>query len=359
MNQISLEIPVLPKYSQINFWDDYPNISTSYSPVAIITDDNLHKLYHHWIKEKFPTALLYTIAPGEKSKSRKSKERVENFLLKHNFPRNGQIVAFGGGVVGDLAGFVAATYKRGISFSQIPTSLLAMVDSSVGGKTAINTPAGKNLIGSFWQPSTVDISPKFLKTLDNKQFMGGLAEVIKIALSFNAQFWQYICDHQTKILQKDKTAIMHIVQKAVQKKADIVKQDETEKGLRALLNFGHTVAHSIETASKHKVIHGKAVAIGIAIESILAWQSAHLPYSDLEKILHLLTKLNYLTPLKYSLYKLIDIMKNDKKNKDGKICFVCLTAIGKAEQELVSFDTTQIVNALAYYQGYAQNIAKK
>ncbi len=359
MTQISLKIPTSPKLSQINFWDDYPRVAASSCPLAIITDGNLHKLYSHWLKDNFPSALLYIIQPGEKSKSRKVKGKIEDFLLENNFPRSGQIIAFGGGVVGDLAGFVAATYKRGISFSQIPTSLLAMVDSSVGGKTAVNTPAGKNLIGAFWQPSQVDISPKFLQTLDHQQFMGGLAEVIKIALTFDTELCQYIIDNQEKILQKEKTAIMHLVQKAIQKKADIVKEDETEQGIRALLNFGHTAAHSIETASRHKVIHGKAVALGIAIESILAWQSAFLAYADLEKILHLLTKLRYLAPLSHSPSKLISIMQNDKKNKENKIYFVCLKAVGKAKQELISFSETQISSALGYYQNYAKNHAQK
>ena len=359
MNQISLEIPTADKISRINFWEYFPPISSVNKPLAVITDANLDKLYHAWLINNFPKALLYVIKPGEKSKSRKVKSKIEDFLLAHNFPRSGQIVAFGGGVVGDLAGYVAATYKRGVGVWQIPTSLLAMVDSSVGGKTAINTPAGKNLIGAFWQPAQVDISPKFLATLDDEQFMGGLAEVIKMALTFDEDFFYFLRENCQKILARDKKVIMHIIQKAVQKKAQVVKEDETEQGVRALLNFGHTAAHSIETASKHKIIHGKAVAMGMAIEAILAWQNGHLSCADTKEILQLLALLGYLNPLRYSPSQLIAIMQNDKKNKDGKIYFVCLSAIGTATPELASFTPAQISAALGYYQDYAKNNTQK
>ncbi len=361
MKQLTLEIPAKPKLSQINFWEDFPPVEkkqTSKNPQVIITDSNLHKHYKSWLEANFSAALVYIIEPGEKSKSRKTKAEIEDLLLQKNYPRNTEIIAFGGGVVGDLAGYIAATYKRGVRFLQIPTSLLAMVDSSVGGKTAVNTPFGKNLIGAFWQPAKVDIAPKFLDTLDDEQFMSGLAEVIKMAATFDTQFFRFIQENRQKILAKEQAAIMHIIQKAIQKKAEIVQEDETEQGVRALLNFGHTAAHSIETASKHKIVHGKAVAIGIAIESILAWQNGHLPAPELEKILQLLAQLGYLLPLSYSAEKLIGIMQNDKKNKDGKIYFVCLCAVGKAKSELLSFNQQAIEQALKYYQDYASNHAK-
>ena len=217
----------------------------------------------------------------------------------------------------------------------------------------------KNLIGAFWQPSQVEIAPKFLATLDDLQFMGGLAEAIKMAITFDADFFRFLSENWSKILAREDKAIMHIVQKAVQKKAAVVKEDETEQGVRALLNFGHTAAHSIETASCHKVIHGKAVAMGMAIESILAWQNDHLAQRDLDKILQLLSCLGYLAPLKYSFPKLISIMQNDKKNKNNQIYFVCLSAIGKANQELASFSASQICTALDYYQDYVKNICPK
>ena len=350
MSKLSLEIPAFTKVSAINFLEELPKITYKDKPSVVITDENLHDLYGNWLKKEFPTALLYVIAPGEYSKTREVKSQIEDFLLANKFPRSGQIVAFGGGVVGDLAGYVAATYKRGIDFVQIPTSLLAMVDSSVGGKTAINTPAGKNLIGAFWQPKLVDISPYFLQTLDQEQFLGGLAEVIKIAITFDADLLDFIKLNKDEILAKDKKSILYLIQQAVRKKAEIVQQDETEKGLRALLNFGHTIAHGIEIASEHKIIHGNAVAVGIAIESILSWQAKRLSEADLSEILNILKDFDYIVPIDYDTDELIGIMHNDKKNKANEILFVDIVSIGKANENLISFTPEQISEAISYYQ---------
>ncbi len=355
MNKLSLEIPSFTKISTINFLEDLPKIDFQDRPSAVITDKNLHDLYGNWLKRSFPNALLHIISPGELSKSRQEKSKIEDFLLSHNFPRSGQIIAFGGGVVGDLAGYVAATYKRGVDFIQIPTSLLAMVDSSVGGKTAINTPAGKNLIGAFWQPKTVEISPNFLQTLDQEQFLGGLAEVIKIAITFDADLLNFIKLNKDEILNKEKKTILYLIQQSVSKKAEVVQKDETEKGLRALLNFGHTVAHGIEIISAHKIIHGNAVALGIAIESILSYQANKLPETDLHEILTILKEFGYLIPINYDTDELIAIMHNDKKNKANDILFVDIATIGKANEELISFTPEQISEAISYYQKHVAN----
>ena len=205
---------------------------------------------------------------GEKAKSLANFQKIINFLIAHNFDRSDGIIAIGGGVVGDISGFVASAYLRGISFIQIPTTLLAQVDSSVGGKTAINIPAGKNLVGAFYNPSGVIIDTTVLSSLSARQLNAGLAEVIKYGFIQNKYLLSLLSKHTDKILDREHKIIEEIIFESIKTKAKIVTKDEKETGMRALLNFGHTFGHAIEASGKYKkILHGEAVAKGMLIAS--------------------------------------------------------------------------------------------
>jgi 3-dehydroquinate synthase len=238
--------------------------------VVIITDHHVKKLYGDALLEKLLQrgfqVLLLSFRAGEKSKNSRVKERLEGEMLRHQCGRNTMIVALGGGVVGDLAGFVAATYMRGIPYIQIPTTLLAMIDSSIGGKTGVNTIHGKNLIGAFWQPTAVIADLNFLKTLSQEQIINGLMEAIKIFLTNDRDQFFFVQEHLAQLLIPDLTLLEEVVIKAVEQKMTLVQKDEKESGERMILNFGHTIGHAIEQVSQYKIMHGYAVGLGILVE---------------------------------------------------------------------------------------------
>ncbi len=238
--------------------------------VVIITDHHVKKLYGDALLEKLLQrgfqAQLLSFRAGEKSKNSRVKERLEGEMLRHQCGRNTMIVALGGGVVGDLAGFVAATYMRGIPYIQIPTTLLAMVDSSIGGKTAINTIYGKNLIGAFWQPTAVIADLNFLTTLSQEQMINGLMEAIKIFLTNDRDQFFFVQEHLAQLLIPDLGLLEGVVIKAVEQKMALVHKDEKESGERMILNFGHTIGHAMEQVSQYKIMHGYAVGLGILVE---------------------------------------------------------------------------------------------
>src|SRR5579862_7344926 len=237
--------------------------------LVIVTDDTVDHLYaNHLLKQlKNANPLLFTFPAGEQSKSAEIKSKIEEKMIQANCDRDTLLIALGGGVVGDLAGFIAATYMRGISYIQVPTTLLAMVDSSVGGKTSINTPQGKNLIGAFWQPKTVVADIHCLKTLPEVHCVNGLIEAIKMFLTNDADYFHYVNTHLDRFFHKDEIVLQKIIERAVQIKVDIVSQDETEKNLRMTLNFGHTIGHALEKITGYAILHGFAVALGILIEA--------------------------------------------------------------------------------------------
>jgi len=247
---------------------DIKNKFPKTSKFVIVSDKTVYGLYGDKLlegcKAQGLNTIAYQITPGEKSKCRKVKAEVEDFMLENRCLRDTLVIALGGGVVGDLAGFVAATYLRGVPVVQIPTSVMAMVDSSVGGKTAINVPAGKNLIGAFHQPRVVYADMLLLKTLTEKQVKEGLAEAVKMGCIRNAGLFDYMEKNAEKILKQDSEALAEVIYTAIKGKADVVAQDEKEKGLRSTLNFGHTIGHAVEALEKKEVLyHGvRKKAIG-------------------------------------------------------------------------------------------------
>jgi 3-dehydroquinate synthase len=242
------------------------------------------------------------------------------------------VVALGGGVVGDLAGFVAATFNRGLPLLMVPTTLLAMVDSSVGGKVGVNHPRGKNLIGAFHQPAGVWIDPAYLATLPEREFNSGLAEVVKYGVILDAVFFAWLEEHQGAVARRDPAAISHIVSRSCRLKADVVEQDEREEtGLRAVLNYGHTFAHAFETVAGYGTwLHGEAVAAGMACAARLARRRGLLDADVPRRQADLLRSFGLPTaPLSWPADALLEVMRSDKKNVGGRLRFVLPRRLGE------------------------------
>lgn len=256
--------------------DTLPEIVRANAPadrVAVITDSEVGARYGTRVSSALGGAEVLTIPAGEQHKTRDTWARLTDNLLARGFGRDTTIVALGGGVVGDLAGFVAATYMRGIPFVQVPTTLLAMVDASVGGKTGVDTPAGKNLVGAFHQPAAVVIDPLVLETLPVEHLRGGFAEIVKHGVVADATYFERASSFVERWPLQSSQALADltgIIQRSVEIKADIVARDERESGLRRVLNFGHTIGHAIEAATEFATLHGQAVAIGLVAEARLA-----------------------------------------------------------------------------------------
>lgn len=295
---------------------------------AILTDSNVAPLYAERLEATLTSAgyspIRYTIEAGEKSKSGEQYLSFLNFLAKHRITRSDCIFALGGGVVGDLAGFAAATYLRGIRFVQIPTTLLAMVDSSVGGKTAIDLPAGKNLVGAFYQPSLVLCDYETLNTLHDEVFADGCAEVIKYGVINDRPLFEML-------KQPIKDQLEDVIERCVADKRDVVDADEKDVGIRQLLNLGHTAAHSIEALSDFKISHGSAVAIGMAIISRAATKLGYQPSTDTVEVINMLRSYGLPTECDFSAEQLAEIALSDKKRTGGKINLIVPFGIGNSQ----------------------------
>ena len=304
---------------------------------AVITDANVGRRFAKAALKSLSASgfepVLVTVPAGEKSKRLAVVEKCHDQLAAHRLERKSFIVALGGGVVGDLAGFVAATYLRGVPFVQVPTTLLAQVDSSVGGKTGVNLTAGKNLVGAFYQPRLVLCDLDALKTLPKREYLSGLAEVIKYGVIYDAILFAQLERNLPKLLQREAAALRTVIARCCEIKAEVVGQDETESGLRAILNFGHTIGHAIENSSGYgKFLHGEAIAIGQVAAAKLSHEMLGLPSGELERIKKLLVRAGL--PVKIRLdaarrKKLFAAMKLDKKVSAGEIKFVLAQKIGK------------------------------
>lgn len=306
---------------------------------AIISDRNvaprLAKIVQRSLAQAGFEPLLITVPAGETAKSIKSVQACYDQLAAHRLERKSFIVALGGGVVGDLAGFVAATYLRGISFVQVPTTLLAQVDSSVGGKVGVNLKAGKNLVGAFHQPRLVLCDFETLKTLPARDYRAGLAEVIKYGIIRDAVLFQQLEREAPALLRRDEKILADVVARCCEIKAQVVSEDETETGVRAILNFGHTIGHALEAISGYgKYLHGEAISIGQVAAAQLSIQILGLPTDDAQRIMNLFQRAGLPTTVKLTsaqLDRLCAAMKLDKKVSGGEIKFVLAKEIGRVE----------------------------
>ena len=306
-----------------------------YKKVVIISNPLVAALYLDKVRALFGTAEIseYLLPDGEAYKTLQSFEQVNSFLLEQKFPRDGLLVALGGGVIGDLTGFVAACYQRGVDFVQIPTTLLSQVDSSVGGKTAVNHPLGKNMIGAFKQPQAVLIDTNMLQSLPPREFAAGMAEVIKYGLLGDAAFVQWLISHQTQIQAKQEPVISQMIRHCCQMKADIVSRDETEQGERALLNLGHTFGHAIEAWLGYgHWLHGEAVAAGMMMAFELAASRGWIQQHEVAQVRQLLQffELPIAPPAEMQIDDFMPYIKTDKKVKAGRMRFILPQQLGLA-----------------------------
>ena len=302
---------------------------------VIIVDHQVQKIHHTWLKEAFGDLPMLTLQSGETTKAFIYLERIQEFLVAHQVDRSGVLWAVGGGVIGDLAGFAAATYLRGIAFYQVPTTLLAMVDSSVGGKTGINLKSGKNLVGAFHQPKGVFADMCLLKTLPAKEFSAGMAEVIKAALLGDKKLWEILLSEER--LTPDHPMLPLIIERACTLKAKIVSDDEKEKkhlGGRALLNLGHTFGHAIENVAGYgEYLHGEAISIGMVLAARFSAMQLDQSTCIEEPLVGLLKKYHLPTTLRTYLpiNELVEAMYRDKKVSSGRLRLVGVLEPGKAE----------------------------
>ncbi len=303
--------------------------------VVIVTNETIAPLYLLQIEKLLADYLveIVILADGEQYKTLQSTSTIFDALLEKRFNRSATLIALGGGVIGDIGGFAAACYQRGIAFIQIPTTLLAQVDSSVGGKTGVNHVLGKNMIGAFYQPRCVIIDTEVLKTLDDRQFSAGLAEVIKYGLIRDADFFLWLEQNLDLLLGRDNDALVLAIERCCSNKAAVVAEDEKESGIRAILNLGHTFGHAIETGSGYGTyLHGEAVAIGTCQAADLSRRMGWLADEDVTKIITLFkrAKLPVKPPGDLTTESFLKIMALDKKNTDGGIRLILLKAIGCA-----------------------------
>lgn len=303
--------------------------------VAVVTNPTIEALYGEQVltalaRDGFVASVI-TIPDGEAYKNIRTLEQIYDALIARGFDRYCGLVALGGGVVGDITGFAAATFLRGLPFVQVPTTLLSQVDSSVGGKTAINHPLGKNLIGAFYQPRHVHVDVATLKTLPAREFAAGMAEVVKYGIIRDAEFFHWLGEHHDSLRRLDRTALVAAVKRSCQIKADIVELDEKEASLRAILNYGHTFGHAVETLAGYgEIRHGEAVAIGMVVAARIAQQLGLCTSSHTAAIASLLSAFSLpVVPPEYPLADYLSAMGRDKKVKAGVLRFVLNRGIGE------------------------------
>ncbi|WP_455209902.1 3-dehydroquinate synthase [Kaarinaea lacus] len=303
--------------------------------ILIVTNVTVGPLYLEQVKSSLSTFEVQSLElpDGEQYKNLDTLNLIYDKLLRSRFDRQCTLIALGGGVVGDITGFAAATYQRGVHFVQIPTTLLAQVDSSVGGKTGVNHALGKNMIGAFYQPRCVIADTNTLNTLEDQQLSAGIAEVIKYGLIGDPEFYQWLENNMQRLLQRDPQALAYAIERSCQDKADVVAADEKESGVRALLNLGHTFGHAIEAGMGYgSWLHGEAVATGMLMAADLSQRCGWISQDDVDRLEKLLcqARLPVRAPHDLTTEKFLDIMAVDKKVKQGRINLVLLKKIGQA-----------------------------
>ncbi len=311
--------------------------------IAIITDSNVRPLYGDSVKNELDkvsdTVIIYAIPAGEDNKNLSEIEKVYKFLIENHFDRHDLLVALGGGVVGDMTGFCAATYLRGIAYVQIPTTLLAQTDSSIGGKTGVDFDGYKNMVGAFYMPKLVYMNVSTLNTLDGRQFASGFAEVMKHGLIKDSNFYTWLLDNIYEINDKEPEVLLEMVMRSCNVKKAVVEKDPTEKGDRALLNFGHTLGHAIEKHKNFELFHGECVALGCIAAAFISWKKEMISMEEYYEIRDMFVPFNLPISVEdVDTAEVIKLTKSDKKADSDKIRFILLKGIGKA---VISTDVTE------------------
>lgn len=342
----------------ILFSDSFSGLSDALKEInapkklLIVTDSNVNSLYadevNNILKDNGYDSDVYAFEAGEENKNMDTILGICKACLEHKMDRKSMIVALGGGVVGDMAGFAAAIFMRGIDFVQIPTTLLSQSDSSVGGKTGIDFMENKNILGAFHQPKLVYINVGTLKTLPEEQFVSGMGEVIKHGIIRDRDFFAYLEENRSSIKQLDSKTLISMDKINCSIKAGVVEQDERENGLRAILNFGHTIGHAVESAYNFKMTHGECVGLGMIGASYIAQERGMIDTAVLQRIESILAEYGFTTRVNLpDKDKILMFMQNDKKKTMGKLKFVLPSAIGEVVQT-TDVKQTEILSALEY-----------
>ena len=309
----------------------------------VVTNETVAPLYLEAV-EKALTGIRFkslVLPDGEEHKNLNILNKIYDCLLENRFDRNTTLIALGGGVIGDITGFAAASYQRGVHLVQIPTTLLSQVDSSVGGKTAVNHPMGKNMIGAFYQPKAVIADTNTLNTLEDRQLSSGIAEVIKYGLIRDPEFLTWIEENMDKLLDRDPEALAYAIERSCQNKAEVVAADERESGQRALLNLGHTFGHAIEAGMGYGVwLHGEAVATGMIMAARLSQKLGWINSEDVDRVIDIIERANLpvRAPEKMDADRFLELMSVDKKVSDGVLKLVLYKSIGQA---IITTDYTE------------------
>ncbi len=326
---------IILKENYKDFCYTIKNLKKQYSKLVIISDEVVMDIYSKTIKEVFEDCnmrvVIITFFSGEKNKNIDTVAKIYEQMIDSKVDRKSLIIGLGGGVVGDIAGFVAATYMRGIDFVLAPTTLLSQVDSSIGGKTGFNFAGNKNIIGSFYQPQLVYTNVNSLNTLSKRHFFNGMAEVIKHGLILDRDYFYYLKKNQTKIKSMDYDTMKYVVKRSCELKGQIVALDEKESGIRKILNFGHTLGHAVESLLEYELLHGECVSVGIAFCAYISMEIGSLKISEYDDIINLLKMYNLPTKVcGLSSDEIYEHMFLDKKTTFGRISIICLDGIGKS-----------------------------
>lgn len=315
--------------------EELKDLEAENKKLCIVTDSNVEKLYAKELKElltgKCRKVVVYSFPAGEASKTLDTIKEIYRFLIEEGFDRKDMLLALGGGVVGDMTGYAAATYLRGIDYVQIPTTLLAQTDSSIGGKTGVDFDGYKNMVGAFKMPRLVYMNLAVLKTLDDRQFFAGFAEVMKHGLIKDASFYEWLISNMYEICERDMDTLEEMVMRSCMIKKLVVEKDPTEQGDRALLNFGHTIGHAIEKAKNFELYHGECVALGVVAAAYISWKKELLSMEEYYEIRDMFVPFYLpITVENIEPEQIVELTKSDKKMEDGKLKFVLLKKIGKA-----------------------------
>ena len=310
-------------------------LGTEKRKICVVTDSKVAPLYGDAVKELAGSvckeACLYVFPEGEESKNLNTVKDLYAFLIEHHFDRKDLLIALGGGVVGDLTGFTAATYLRGIDFIQIPTTLLAQVDSSIGGKTGVDFDSYKNMVGAFHMPRLVYMNLDTLQTLDARQYYSGFAEIMKHGLIKDAKYYEWLISNMYEICERDPETLLSMIKRSCEIKKAVVENDPTEQGERALLNFGHTIGHAIEKNSGFQMLHGECVALGCVAAAYISWKKELIEMEEYYEIRDMFVPFNLpISADDLDVAKIVALTKSDKKMRGGKIRFVLLDRIGHA-----------------------------
>ncbi len=302
--------------------------------IAVITHPRIERLYGNEVRRSLNKAgfspLFFQFPEGEKNKTLEQAGKMYDFLIQNKFERSSTLIALGGGVVGDMTGFVAATFLRGISYIQCPTTVVGQVDAAIGGKTGVDHPKGKNLIGAFHQPALVFVDPEKLATLQKREYVAGLAEIVKYGVIYDSELFSFMERYSDAILNRDKKSMLYCIKRSAEIKAEVVEKDEKELGIRKILNYGHTFGHAVETLTGYKKYkHGEAVSIGMVAAADLAYQLGIGSLELVERQKALLKGLGL--PTRFPVVDsadLINVLESDKKVVGGEIHFVLPEKIG-------------------------------